>query len=121
MYLPQIIDDWDLTTNIPTGLTISEDDKYVYVSAAVPGVDPKDVEITFDKGVVWIKGEVVEEEKDKKFYRKASSSFSYRIAVPGDIDVEKDPEATSKHGVMTVKFTKKPQSQPKKIAVKSQN
>ena len=108
MYLPQIIDDWDLTTNVPTGLTISEDDKYVYVSASLPGVDPKDVEVTFDKGVVWIKGE-------------ASSSFSYRIAVPGDIDAEKDPEATSKHGVMTVKFTKKPQSQPKKITVKSQN
>lgn len=126
MYLPQIWRDsdltgwdWDLATNTPSGLTISEDDRFVYVSANLPGVDPKDVEVTFDKGVVWIKGEMVEEEKDKKYYRKASSSFSYRVAIPGDIDLDKEPEATSKHGIMTVKFVKKPRSQPKKITVKS--
>lgn len=126
MYLPQLWRDqelndwdWDLATNTPSGLSISEDDKYVYVAASLPGVDPKDVEVTFDKGVVWIKGEMVEEEKDKKYYRKASSSFSYRVAIPGDIDMDHEPEATSKHGIMTVKFAKKPEAQPKKITVKS--
>lgn len=111
-------EDWNLPTNQPGGLTISEDEKRVYVEAAVPGVDPKNVEITFDKGVVWIKGEIKEVEEKKKYYRKATSSFSYRVAVPGDIDLKVEPEATMKNGIMTVAFTKSAVAQPKKIQVK---
>ena len=112
-------EDWGLMTNTPTGLTISEDEKNVYVEAAVPGVDPKDIEVTFSKGVVWIKGESKEEEKKKKYYRKAMSSFSYRVAVPGDVDPKAEPQAECKNGKMTVTFAKAPQAQPKKIAVKA--
>ncbi len=114
-------DDW--SSFLPSsGLSVSEDDKKVYVEAAIPGLEPKEVDVTFDKGVLWIRGNKHEEEKDeqKKFYRKASSSFSYRIAVPGDIDESKDPEATHKNGIMKVSFHKKPQVEPKKIAVKSE-
>jgi len=100
-------------------LSISEDDKNVYVEAAVPGIDPKNVDVTFNKGVLSITGEKTEEEKKKKYYRKASSSFSYRVLVPGEIDPNKEPKAEAKNGVMTVTFTKIAQSQPKKIAVKA--
>ena len=117
--------DWDdedflPMSSSPTGVSISEDEKHVYVQAALPGVSPDDVEMTFDKGTLWIKGEKKEEEEDKKkkFYRKATSSFSYRVVVPGEIDLGKDPEAESKDGMMTVTFTKHPKAQPKKIAVK---
>jgi HSP20 family protein len=118
-----IWDDEDdfLTPSTPSGLSISEDDKSVYVDASLPGVDPKNIDITFDKGVVWIKGESAEEEKEgKKYYRRASSSFSYRVAVPGDLDQNSEPQATYKNGVMKVTFTKSPQSQPKKIAIKAE-
>lgn len=113
-------EDWGLMTNMPSGITISEDEQNVYVEVAVPGVDPKDIEVTMDKGVLWVKGESKEEENDKKkkFYRKATSMFSYRVAVPGDIDPNVDPHATSKHGVMKVTFKKSPKAQPKKITVK---
>lgn len=111
-------EDWTAVTNWPNGLSISEDDKNIYVQAAVPGVDPKDIEVTVDHGVVWIKGESKEEETNKKFYRKAARSFSYRVAVPGDINPNADPEARVKNGVMTVIFTKSPKAQPKKISVK---
>ena len=110
-------EDWTAVTNWPNGLTISEDDKNIYVQAAVPGVDPKDIEVTVDHGVVWIKGESKEEETNKKFYRKAARSFSYRVAVPGDINPGTDPEARVKNGVMTVIFSKSPKAQPKKISV----
>ena len=111
-------DDLTLTSTSPSGLSVSEDDKHVYVEAAVPGVNPKDIEITFNKGVLWIKGETKSEEKSKKYYRKATGSFSYRVAVPGEIDLKKDPDATSKNGVMTVTFSKLPVSEPKKISVR---
>ncbi len=113
-------DDWGLMTNWPSGISISEDDKNVYIEAAIPGVDPKDVEVTFDKGIVWIKGEGKQEEKDKKYYRKAASSFSYRVAVPGDIDTASEPAAAVKNGVMKVTFAKSPAMQPKKISVREE-
>lgn len=106
------------TTTI-SGLSISEDDKNVYVEAAVPGIDPKNVDVTFNKGILTITGEKTEEEKKKKYYRKASSSFSYRVLVPGEVDQNKEPKAEAKNGVMTVAFAKVPESQPKKIAVKT--
>jgi len=112
-----------LTThnNTQSNVAISEDDKNVYIEAALPGLDPKDVDITFEKGYVWIKGEAKEEETDKKkkFYRRATKSFSYRIAVPGDIDMNAEPTASYKHGVMTVTFAKSPKTQPKKIQIKT--
>lgn len=114
-------EDWT-TTSSPSGISVSEDERNVYVEASLPGIDPKDVEVTFDKGVLWIKAEArdVEEDKKKKYYHKATRSFSYRIAVPGEIDAAKDPMATSKNGIMKVTFEKKPQAQPKKINVKTE-
>jgi HSP20 family protein len=114
-------DDDDMSMmSMPSGISISEDDTHVYVDVAVPGVDPKDVDITFDKGMLWVKGEVKEEEKKKKYYRKATSSFSYRVAVPGEIDSNQDPEAKPWHGMMRVSFVKSKASQPKKITVKAE-
>jgi HSP20 family protein len=114
-------DDWLTTTTTPSGLSVSEDDKHIYVEAAVPGIDPKDVEITYQDGYLWIRGETKEEEKDKarKYYRQSSKSFSYRVAVPGEINEKIEPEASSKHGVMTVTFEKAPKTQPKKIQIKA--
>lgn len=112
----------DAGSNLSSGLSVSEDDKHVYVEASVPGVDPSNVEVTYDKGVLWIRGqqEQKEEGKNRKFYRRASSSYSYRMAVPGEVDMSKDPQATYKNGIMTVTFDKVPEAQPKKITVKAE-
>ena len=109
-----------VTSAFSTGLSISEDDKKIYVEATVPGLDPKDVDVTFEKGFLWIKGEAKDEEEGKKFYRKRQQSFSYRVAVPGEIDQNIEPTASCKNGVMTVTFAKSPKMQPKKISVKSE-
>ncbi len=105
-----------------SGLSVSEDDKNVYVEAALPGIKPDEIEMTFDKGVLWIKAERKEEEKDKgrKFYRKAVSSFSYRIAVPGNIDESKQPNAVCRNGVLQIIFPKAQKAQVKIIPVKSE-
>lgn len=114
-------DDWVTAPSHPSGLSISEDEKKIYIEASLPGIDPKNIDITFHDEYLWIKGEVKEEEKDKnkKYYREATKSFSYRVAVPGDIDKTVDPIATYKHGVMVVSFVKSPKSQPKKIQIQA--
>lgn len=112
-------DDWLTAPSNPSGLSVSEDDRKIFIEASLPGIDPKNVEITTQDGYLWIRGEMKEEEKDKsrKYYREATKSFSYRVAVPGDIDNSIDPVATYKHGIMTVAFMKSPKSQPKKVKV----
>lgn len=112
---------WRENFTEPSGLSVSEDETHVYIEAAVPGLKPEEIEMTFDKGILWIKGEkkTESEEKNKKFYRKALSVFSYRIAVPGNIDELKNPEAICKNGVLHVSFAKTTKAQPKKISVKS--
>ena len=114
-------DDWLTAPSSPSGLSISEDEKKIYIEAAIPGIDPKNIEITFQDGYLWIRGEQKEEDKDKsrKYYREATKSFSYRVSVPGDIDSTIDPAATYKHGVMTVAFNKSKKSQPKKIQIQA--
>ncbi|MBI3231780.1 MAG: Hsp20/alpha crystallin family protein [Candidatus Doudnabacteria bacterium] len=115
------LEDEDWSSFLPSsGLTVSEDDKYVYVEAAVPGLDPDKVEVTFEKGVLWIRGQQENEEEGKKYYRKAASQFSYRVAVPGEVDESKEPEAVCKNGIMKVTFKKTPEVQPKKISVKKE-
>ncbi len=114
-------EDWLTAPSTQSGLSVYEDENKVYVEAAVPGINPKDVEVTFQDGYLWVRGEAKEEEenKKKKYYRKATRSFSYRVALPGDIDDKKEPEATYKHGVMTVAFAKSAKVQPKKIQIKT--
>jgi HSP20 family protein len=82
----------------------------------VPGVDPKEIEVTYTKGVLTIKGEKKQEEKGKLYQRRATKSFLYRV-MPEDVDFNIEPEATYRNGVMTVTFTRRPESKPKKIKV----
>ncbi|MGE5042291.1 MAG: Hsp20/alpha crystallin family protein [Candidatus Levyibacteriota bacterium] len=124
--LPMITSDLleDLSDLVPNGtlngLSVSEDDKKVYVEAALPGLDPQDIEVSFDKGTLMVRGEVKTEEEGKKYYRKATRSFAYRVSVPGEVDWSKNPSATIKNGVMTVTFLKTPEAQPKRIPVKAE-
>ena len=121
--LPSLFEEDDWSSFLPSsGLTISEDEKNVFVEAAMPGLDPNNIEVTFDKGVLWVRGQAEEkqEDKDKKFYRKASSSFSYRVAVPGNVDEKAEPDAMYKNGVMKVTFLKTPETQPRKINIKTE-
>lgn len=105
-----------------SGLTVSEDEKNVYVEASVPGVPANKVDVTYEHGVLWVRGksETKEEDKKKKYYRKATSSFSYHLTVPGDIDKEKDPDVTYKNGVLKASFKKLAKSQPKRLSVKEE-
>ncbi|EKD91083.1 MAG: hypothetical protein ACD_30C00047G0008 [uncultured bacterium] len=104
---------------IPSGLSVSEDNKNFYIDAALPGIDPKKIEVTFDNGILHVSGEAKEEEKEKKYYRKATSSFSYRVSVPTDVNPKTTPEATYKDGMMHIVFKKTAPSKPKKIEVKT--
>jgi HSP20 family protein len=102
---------------------VEETDKEILVKADLPGVDPKDVDIAVAEGALVLKGEKkeVKEEKKKNYHRveRFAGQFYREIPLPAGTDAEKISAASAK-GVITVTIPKKPEAQPKKIAVKAQ-
>ncbi len=114
--------DEDLTRNVnDAGLDVYETEDEVVVRASVAGVKPDQIEITFEKGVLTITAQEEDESKDekRKYYRKSSRSYAYRVAVPGNIDLKTEPEAEVENGILIVKFKKAEEAKPKKITIKS--
>lgn len=120
---PNIWDDDDFSslTSSRNGLDVYETDDEVVIKANVAGVPADKVDVTFEEGVLWIKAqaEEVADEKQKKHYSKSSWDYSYKVAVPGLIDLNHEPDAEVDHGVVTVTFKKAEASKPKKLNVRS--
>jgi HSP20 family protein len=100
---------------------IYEDAEEIVVRAELAGVEPKDVEIRFENGVLTLKGErkLEMEEKRENYHRVELSygTFTRGFSLPASIDAEKI-RAESKHGVLLVHLPKKPEAKPKSIQVK---
>jgi HSP20 family protein len=100
---------------------IYEDGDEIVVRAELAGVEPKDVEIRFENGVLTLKGERRLEMEDKRenYHRVELSygTFTRGFSLPASIDAEKI-RAESKHGVLLVHLPKKPEAKPKSIQVK---
>jgi HSP20 family protein len=110
-----------LGTWIPR-IDVSETDKELQIKADLPGVDPKDVEITVRNGTLVFRGEKKEEHEEKKkdFHcvERFEGSFYREVPLPTGTDPEKITASSAK-GVYTVTIPKMPQAQSKKIAVKA--
>ena len=102
---------------------VEKNDAYE-VTAELPGMEDKDIEVKLAGGLLTIKGEKEEEkeEKNKDYYLRERhfGSFERQFAVPEDVDADK-VEASFKKGVLTVMLPKKPEAikPEKKIEVKS--
>jgi len=101
-------------------LDVIDGEKEVTVRAEIPGVDPKDVEVTVSGNLLTIAGEKkdVSEEKGKNFYRSECSYGSFRrsVALPEGVDADK-VQAEYSNGVLTVRVAKSKTAAPRKITV----
>lgn len=101
---------------------VKETENAVVVQAELPGVSEQDVEVEFADGVLTIRGEKKQEreEKDKGYYvmERRYGTFMRRIAVPIEVDEDRI-EAEFDRGVLTVTLPKKPETQPRKIQVRT--
>jgi HSP20 family protein len=120
---PSIWDDMDLnlaaTSAGNNNLEVYETENEVVVKANVAGLSEKDVDLTFEKGVLWIKAEKSADEtsEDKQYHSRSTWSYSYKVAVPGILDFGQEPKAEIENGVITVTFQKAEASKPKKLTV----
>ena len=123
----RFFDDWDLPSVfsgedewIPA-FDISENDKEYVVSAELPGLDIKDVDITISDGILSVKGEKKHETEDKgeNFHRieRHYGSFNRSFRIPGRVESDK-VDASYKDGILKVLLPKAEGTETKKIDIK---
>ncbi|MBS0431171.1 MAG: Hsp20/alpha crystallin family protein [Proteobacteria bacterium] len=99
---------------------IREEDKQFVIEADIPGVDPKDIEVHMDKGILSIRGERKSENKvEEGNYTRVERSrgvFHRRFALPDSADAE-GIRAKGRHGVLEIAIPKKPETTPRKIEI----
>ncbi|MFA6154786.1 Hsp20/alpha crystallin family protein [Mesorhizobium sp.] len=109
---------------VAPAMDLVEKDKEYEITAELPGIDEKNVDIKLSNHTLTIKGEKTEEkeEKDKDYYlsERRYGSFQRSFQLPEGVDADKI-EANFAKGVLTVKLPKTAEAQKaeKKIAVKA--
>jgi HSP20 family protein len=88
-------------------LEVNASDNEVRVSAELPGMDEKEVEVLGDNDVLTIRGEKKSESEDqgRRFSERYYGRFERSIALPFEVEEEK-AEASFKNGVLTVTIPK---------------
>jgi HSP20 family protein len=110
---------------VPT-MEISESAKELTLTAELPGIDQKDIDVSLDEGMLTIRGEKTEEKKegeeDKKvyLYERTYGSFSRSFALPPNVDGT-NISAEFEKGVLKIHLPKLADVKPKarKVEVKS--
>jgi HSP20 family protein len=102
---------------------VSEAKDSVTVKAEVPGMDPKDIQVSLQDGTLTLKGEKKQskEEKDEHYYRSERSygAFVRTVRLPAAVDAAK-VAATFKNGLLTVTLPKAPGAKGTSIPIKTE-
>ena len=109
-----------VTSHWRPAVDIKEEANRFVIMADLPGVDPGDIEITMENGVLSIKGErkaeIRDEKEGYKRVERVSGTFYRRFSLPDSADAERI-EAKGKDGVLEVSLPKHEKVQPRRIAV----
>jgi HSP20 family protein len=101
---------------------INEYEQSFQLFVDVPGVDPKDVEITLDNGVLTIAGDRTvskadgEEKRVQRRTERARGRFHRRFILPDTVDAD-NVKASNQHGVLEISIPKQAKALPRRIKV----
>ncbi|MFE0502581.1 Hsp20/alpha crystallin family protein [Lysobacter soli] len=99
---------------------IKEEADRFLLYADIPGVDPQDIEVQMDRGLLTIKGERREEKvhETERYSRieRRHGLFHRRFALPDSADPD-GITASGHNGVLTISIPKRPESTPRRIQV----
>ena len=108
-------DEW----NLPLDVSETPDD-YV-VKASLPGINPDDLEITFENNVLSIKGEIRDEqETEQQHYHlreRRTGTYFRSLTLPSSVKADAI-DARYEAGVLTLHLPKAEEAKPKRIAIK---
>jgi len=107
---------WDLALDV-----VESKDEFL-VKASVPGINPDDLEITYNNNILTIKGELKEEneveEAQYHLRERRYGSFARSLTLPTGIEANKI-EANYEAGVLKLRLPKAEEVKPKKIAIQT--
>src|SRR4030095_11013859 len=110
----------DGTRNWVPPADIHETDNDLVVTADLPGVDPKNIDVRVENNVLSITGERQFERKIEKehFHRveRMYGSFARSFTLSTPVQADKI-QATYKEGVLRISLPKAEQAKPKRIAI----
>ena len=121
--MERAMEEWQKTSSqgfVPA-VDVYETKTHVVVTSPLAGVDPKDVEISVEKGVLTIKGQSNKEHEveEKNYYRKEmrSGSFYREVALPTPV-LEDKVSAEFENGMLRIIAPKAKAEPVKKVSVK---
>jgi len=102
-------------------LDVSETKSDFVVKAELPGIDPKDIDISLTDGMLTIRGEKKQEKEEKEenyhFIERSYGTFSRSVSLPRDLKHDKI-SASYKDGVLRVVLPKSEEAKKKEIKIK---
>lgn len=105
-------------------IDVSEHNHTLEIRAAVPGIDPKSLDIEVEGNVLTIKGSTSQEseQEGRKYYRREVrfGSFTRSVRLPEDIDTS-NVQAEFKHGILIVTIPRIQPEQPTPLKVAVRN
>jgi HSP20 family protein len=106
---------------IPSVDILQQPDKFV-VRADLPGVEPKDIEVTAENGVLTVKGERhferSEDQKGSSRYERVEGRFVRRFTLPDNVQTD-NIRARHSNGVLELTIPKAAAPEPKRVAVET--
>lgn len=118
----QLIEDSSMveTSHWAPAVDIKEESNRFVIYADIPGVDPNDIEISMENGILTIKGERASTKKEESEgytrVERSKGSFYRRFALPDTADADKIT-AEGRHGVLRIIIPKRAKGAAKKIKV----
>jgi HSP20 family protein len=111
-----------VTSEWVPAVDIKEEQERFVILADVPGVDPKDIEVTMENGVLTMKGQRSTEAKEEREgytrVERVRGTFYRRFTLPDTADAERIG-AKVRNGVLEVTIPKHERVQPRKISVEA--
>ena len=102
-------------------IDLSETKNDYVVKAELPGIDPKDIDISLSENVLTIRGEKKQEKEEETenyhFVERSYGSFTRAIRLPGQVQSDKI-SATYKNGVLKIVLPKTEEVKKKEIKIK---
>jgi len=112
----------DRTAELMPSMDVAETDKEIEITAELPGLEEKDVQVNVADNVLTIKGEKKSEkeqkEKDYRMFERSYGSFSRTLELPAGINPD-NIKASLANGVLKVTVPKPAPAQVKKVEVKA--
>jgi HSP20 family protein len=109
-----------VTSSWAPAVDIYEDENQLVLTAEVPGIDEKDIEIKLEDNTLSIHGErkMEKETKEENYHRieRAYGSFYRSFTLPNYIDQEKI-HAEHENGVLKITMSKKAELKPRKVKI----